>query len=155
MSGLLRRSNLARTPRPPSRTGQWQTTNAAALSVLLGNDRTCACRASSIGGYALLALLDFPLAGVAFPLPFHDLLPILGISSVEFALPFQEQFPVHWISGVALPPPFPLPCQSPFPILRIGGGVSCALARAKFLRRLTLAWRRHVGRPLRLTRGPL
>src|SRR5947209_6231354 len=106
MSGLLRRWSLARSPRPPSRTGQWQTTNAAALAVLLENDRTCAWRASSIGGYALL---DFPLAGVAFPLPFHDLLPILGISSVEFALPFQELFPVHRISGVALPPPFPLP----------------------------------------------
>src|SRR5205823_6819377 len=101
-------------------------------------------RASSIGGSALL---DFPLAGVAFPLPFHDLLPILGISSVAFALPFQELFPVHRITAVALPPPFPLPCQSPFPILRIGGGVSCPLARAKFLLRLTLAWRRHVGRP--------
>ena len=78
------------------------------------------------------ALLDFPLAfpltRVALPLLFHNLLPILGISLIT------------------LPPPFPLPCQSLVPILRIGGRISCPLARAKFLRCLTLPWR-HVERP--------
>jgi hypothetical protein len=93
--------------------------------------------------------LVFPILGVALPLPFHHLLSIPGISVVAFPLPFQELFAVHRISGIALPPPFPLPCQPPFPILRIGGGVSCPLARAKFLRRLTLS-SRHAGAPGRI-----
>ena len=48
----------------------------------------------------------------------------------------------HRISRVAVPPPFPRACQPPFPMLRIGGGVPCPQARAKFI----FAWR-HVGAP--------
>jgi hypothetical protein len=43
-----------------------------------------------IGDDALLDFpLAFPLAGVAFPLLFHDFLPILGISLITLPLPFQ------------------------------------------------------------------